>query len=238
MVALARPALYRGRSRLADQIHHAGPRHVGGTVETRAVRIGACRAVPGEQRVDDRGLVGPQLLEAQPEAFEARRCEVRDEDIGPRRQARHDLASTRLIEVQRDRALPAVVLREAEVHRLARPHGAVAAVDIAVRRLDLDHVGAQVGHHRRARRRGEEVRHLEHPHPIERSSHRPPPSRRRGCGPSRRGASGMWARRGPFGRCRSPVRSCTMRAGTWKARDHGSRPTDEDHGCACRADPR
>jgi hypothetical protein len=96
-----------------------------------------------ELRIEDR-----QGLEIDTEALRHAGPEALDGDVGVRRQLLDDLRRLGVLQVEREAALVAVL--HAELHR----H--VAAAGIAARRLDLDHVGPQVGEDRRGERPGDE----------------------------------------------------------------------------------
>ena len=74
------------------------------------------------------------------------------ERVGGRDQLAAPLAPLRRLEVERDRALAAV--ERVEVAALAGLERVVAAPFVAARRLDLDHVGAEVGEEHRRERGG------------------------------------------------------------------------------------
>ena len=118
------------------------------------------------------GLSLRERVVAEPQLFHGAVAEVLGEDVGVAHHAQQDLASARVLEVDRDAALVAVHhqerRRDAVDARLA-----VAARIVAARQLlDLDHVRAHVGQHHAAGRPGHDLRQLEHAHARERAGMR------------------------------------------------------------------
>src|SRR5262249_40201416 len=73
------------------------------------------------------------------------------------------------LEIEHEAALVAVERDEA--HALAVADRRRGAAHVALRRLDLDHIGAHVGKERAGERPGDEIRELDHPYPRQRVRH-------------------------------------------------------------------
>ncbi len=168
---LGRPAaLVVGRAGDAHESAH-GLDH---EVVARAVGGGPRRAVAGDREVDERRVQLAQDVVIEAEAGEATRPEVLDEDVAAGQQAAQHLGTVGLVQVERDRALVAVD-REVVgrgprvVGGVADPGWAPATGRIALGRLDLDDVGAEIAEEHRAVRAGEDRRRVDDPQAGERT---------------------------------------------------------------------
>ena len=117
-----------------------------------------------------RGLRAGERLVVQPERVERSRPEVLDEDVGAVAQPQRDVACLRDVQVDRDVALPGVLLGvvagdAVRVDRRRQPG------HVGVRRLDLDDVGAEVLQRPRAQRPGEDPGEVDDPQARQRSGH-------------------------------------------------------------------
>src|SRR6185503_15765838 len=106
--------------------------------------VAAAAAVADHAEIDDRRLGLADRVVTQAEALKRRRPDIRDEGIGAARQPQDRIARLGLLEVQRNRALAARIVLEAAAHAAVAGVVAVTA-GIALRRFDLDHLGAEVG---------------------------------------------------------------------------------------------
>jgi hypothetical protein len=93
------------------------------------------------------------------------------ENVGVRAQREQRAAVGVALEVERDAALAAVHLHELRTHA-AMPRRRRVAHDVAVRRLDLDHVGTESGQHVRRPRPGDNRREIENAHAVQRPAAR------------------------------------------------------------------
>jgi hypothetical protein len=113
---------------------------------------------------DDEARVQPRHLhDRQPEAFERSGPEVLDQDVRAFEQSAEDGELVRAFEVERDAELVAVqepVVRARSVDERAESAGVVSA-----RRLDLDHLGAEIGEQHPAERSRKNTSELEDPDP-------------------------------------------------------------------------
>ena len=160
--------LTAGRIRLAGDRHQAG-RGLDDEVVAGSVGEWAIGAVAADGQVDQARIEAVQLVVGEAKPRQAADAEVLDQDVAPREQPRQHLAASGLLEVEAEAALVAVdgqvVGRLASVGRVrARVTGRIGlarlggtgegrspgARAIAVRRLDLDHVGTEVGQEHRA----------------------------------------------------------------------------------------
>src|SRR4030095_13547662 len=110
---------------------------------------------PVPSRVDEPGIAGAEILDTETESLQRGGAEAREEDVRLRDELEQQLAPGRLLDVDPDAALAAVVLVHREVGTAgAAPEalGAQAAHRIALPGvLDLDHVGAEGRHERSGR---------------------------------------------------------------------------------------
>jgi hypothetical protein len=111
-------------------------------------------------------------------------AEVLYHHVAFRRQRGDDLAGARGLEVERDALLVAVEQSEIDA-RLADEWAEAARIVARARRLDLDHLGAEVGEQRRAIRPRHDAREIEHANARE-QAHQSRNGRSRRC---RRAAS-------------------------------------------------
>ena len=93
--------------------------------------------------------------------------EVLGDDVGPGGEPPHHVPALRRRQVDRDRALAGVLLAEV---RALRPLPELPR-HVALRRLDLDHVGAEVGEQPAGVRAGEHPAQVEHLDALERCCH-------------------------------------------------------------------
>ena len=120
-----------------------------------------------DRGVDQPRVVGRDGLVVQPVLGHAARAQVLDEDVGAAREllAHRDVLG--VAQVERDRALPAV---DAEVvgRRLVALRRRPGARLVALRRLDLDHLGTQVRQQHRRVGPGQHPREVGHHQPGQR----------------------------------------------------------------------
>ena len=135
---------------------------------------------------------------------------ILDHDIRRLRQAHERGAPLALFQVERHR--PLVAVQVDHVVAVPRPADAFVRID-AGRRLDLDHVGAEIGQDAAAGRPGADARQIEHAQVGE---------RRGRDGPGHDGSSGSgtrWAMAVGIRPCQS-VFDCTCRTSSSRARSH------------------
>ena len=147
-LSAARMAIAAARERLHDHV-------VGRLVAIRAVLAEARDGAP-----DQLGILAAQLVGAQPEAGEHARPVVLDHHVAGGREPPHQLDAFRGLEVDHDAALVAVERDEIDAVGTdeMRLHG---ARQIALRRLQLDDLGAEIAQHLRAIRPRQDLRHVE-----------------------------------------------------------------------------
>src|SRR5690606_5258222 len=125
---------------------------------------------PRDAAVDQALVSGRQLLVADTELVRDPRPEVLDDDVGTRRELPGDAPAFWTTEVQADALLVAVDHREAGA--FAIDDHAHAALVVTLRRLDLDHTGAEIAQHRSTVGAGEDSREVQHQQPVEQWSFR------------------------------------------------------------------
>ena len=146
----------------ADRLHE---RVVAGQVAARSL------AEAADLAVDDAPDCRATPLVVEPEALERARLEVRDDDVRALAQLPRQLEVGRVLEVEHDRALVAVggvVVRRAPL-RVRRRQPAPRVV--AGRRLDLDHVRAEIAERLADERPREDAGEVDHEDPVERRRH-------------------------------------------------------------------
>ena len=120
----------------------------------------------GDRQHHEAGVAGRQVRPVEVEPGEDARSEVLDHDVGRGGQIGDELGAAGRVEVHRDVALPRVLLRV--VARQAVDDLAPQPCDVALGRLDLDDVGAEVGQHPAGQRPGQHPRQVEHADPVQR----------------------------------------------------------------------
>ena len=153
-----------GAQRPPRRSRHEGKpaHHLRQLVERRPVLVR-----PGQEtldRHDDEARIGRlQRIEAEPEPVHRAGCVIVEAHIGRAHELEEDRLALRRLEVDRDAALVAVEVV------VARPRARHAPrLVAAVRVLDLDHVGAEIGEDERRRRPGDDVPQLENAQARER----------------------------------------------------------------------
>ena len=131
-----------------------------------------------------RGLTAFDVGGAEPELVERARPVRLQKHVRFCRELAQDLDCLGLLEIEHQAALVAVERDEA--HALAVADRRRGAAHVALRRLDLDDVGAHVGEQRAGERTGDEIRQLDDPDPRQRLWHVAFLSR---CHPRRRASS-------------------------------------------------
>ena len=137
----------RARERLDDQIDAGAP----------PVRPGLAEARHGG--INDARVHGLYLRSAQPELVERARPVRLQEHVRLGRELAQDLDRLRPLEIEHEAALVAVERDEA--HALVVADRRRRAPHVALRRLDLDDVGAHVAEQRAGERAGDEIRELD-----------------------------------------------------------------------------
>ena len=137
-----------GAHRLAGRAGHVGEaaHHLHDLVERQAVLVGT-RQEALERAVDEPGMFRRERLVVEAEAFQQPRPEVLDQHVGGADQAPCRALALGCRGVDDHAALVAAVGGEE-----ARSDALEEAGPVALRRLDLDHVGAKIGEDHPARR--------------------------------------------------------------------------------------
>ena len=129
--------------RLAVGQHRQQPGHrLADRVVARAAAIGTFRAEAGDRAIDQPGIVRGQRLVAEAKPVHRAGAEILDDDIGGARQPARRRLPVLGLQVERDALLVAVHRTERAVVVGLAPHPERIA---AIRRLDLDDLGAQIG---------------------------------------------------------------------------------------------
>src|SRR3954470_13428587 len=130
--------------------------------ESRALLVRAGLAIAGNAHQHQFRIGARQLLPSQVPALERARPEILDHDMRVAREAPHDLLAFELAQVARHRLL--VARLHVPPERRAVPHPPPLAQRVAfARRLDLDHLRAEVAERLRAERPGDERAELDDP---------------------------------------------------------------------------
>ena len=171
MVAHARQG--SGRRRLLagpHQMHQPGTGPPRGRVEAGLVGFRAGFAVAGEGCIDQPLVERRQIVIGDAEATPHRRRVVGDEYIRIGDQPPQYSPARRRAQIEREAFLVAAVEHKTGVAREPGPdrrRGAPAIGVARARRLDLDHRGAEIRHHRRGRRPRDKARAVDHLQPVE-----------------------------------------------------------------------
>ena len=145
----------------AHQIHQARARPIGVAVEAGLVGFLALFAVAGERGIDQPLVERREFLigDAEPLAHGGRK--IGDEDVGLGDEAMQHRLAFRLGEVEREALLVAGLQHPGEIVLAGGISRQVRQVAIGIarsRRLDLDHVGAEIRQHGGGRGRCDEAR--------------------------------------------------------------------------------
>ena len=129
--------------------------------------VGTGLAEPRDRGIDEPRVDLLQRIGAEAELRHDAGAEVLHQHIRARRKRAGDFQIIRRLQVQHDRSLASVdVLKERAFAVAERPNMAVL---VAARRLDLDHVGAEIGHQGRRVGAGEDTCEIEHHDALERA---------------------------------------------------------------------
>ena len=193
---------------LADQAEHPGQRQivhvVGGQVAVRPAMAEA-----RERAVDEAGVDGAHGLVVGAEPLHHLGPEPLHEDVGLGGEAPEHLLRLGLLQVEGDRALVPVDVRE------GRPPPLVGVLGVAGRRLDLQHVGAHVGeHHARQLGRGH-ARQFQDRNAVEHSHGESPCRATPGAAAGTTGTRPAAGAPRPRTPDRAPGRSVRARGGRW-----------------------
>ena len=158
-------------ARLAGQpVHQArdAAQALDDVVIGRPPAVGPVLAPAVNAGIDQPRIALAERVRAEPQRLELLRPDVVDEHVGPIDQPQQHLARRRGLQVEHDAALVAVDPHEQRGHVAADARPGVAR-GVALRRLDLDDVGAEIAQHLRGvgpeHHRGE----IEHAHARERT---------------------------------------------------------------------
>ena len=179
----------RQRTTRHDGRRQRRPRPERTHVVARSVGVGTLQPVPGDDAVHERREPLAHRVRIEPQPLQRGDPGVGDEHVGVGQQTVHRRSPVVAAQVEHDAALAAVVQLERRHRRLfARTDGSEdRPLRVAARRLDLDHVGAPVGHHPGCGRSRHPRRQLHDTHPGKDHAQPPtmprwlvaPPSRRR-----------------------------------------------------------
>ncbi len=149
--------------RMPDEVHEPGARPERRRVEAAAGGLLARFAVGGHRGVDEPRIEMVQVLPADAQALAGVERRIGHEHVGALDEPAQHLPALGLAQIQGQPALGAVVDDPAVVVRAlghSRPRGAVA-IGIAVGRLHLHDVGAEIGEDGRGHRPGDEARRVD-----------------------------------------------------------------------------
>ncbi len=157
----------RGSSGGDEQARHAGER-LGHRIVSRPLGIGPGLAESADVAADQPRVHRLQAVVRITEAIEHAGTEVADEHVGAADQRVEGAPAERRAQIDREAALVAVVAAEMRaVEAAAEAAEGVAAVRV----LDLDDVGAEVGEHHPGQRPGDHGRQLDDPDAGKRRRH-------------------------------------------------------------------
>ncbi len=142
---------------------HQAPRRLHGEVVARPRSQGAHRPVARDAAVDERRIEGVQRVVVDAPGGGSALAVVLDQDVGAGRQAVQGGPALRLLQVEHQASLVAVD-RQVVGGLAAGKRRAPGAGLVAVRLLDLDHVGAQVGEEHCGEGAREHAGAIEHAH--------------------------------------------------------------------------
>ncbi len=159
----------RRQGRLA--VRKSGARRVAGHAldqgaEAGPVAVGTALTPAGNPQNDETRVVPVQNLRPEPHRLERPRTEILDQHLGGGQEFEEQLAPARLAQAHRQALLVARI--DLPVH--ADPVGLPGAQRVAALRiLDLQHLRAEIGELQAHHVAGDQARHVDHPHPVERA---------------------------------------------------------------------
>jgi len=155
------PGHGRAVRRVALACHVDRARHdLRDAIEADALGPGARIAEGRRRRENDVGLDRLQRFVVDAEAVLHIGAVILDDDIGLRDQLLEDRDAVAILEIERHRALVAIPVDDADGYPASRRSSDIP-YDIALWRLDLDYVRAQVAEHHRGLRAGESPREVD-----------------------------------------------------------------------------
>jgi hypothetical protein len=113
------------------------------------MRLGAALPIAGDRAIDQPGIERRERGIIQPEAGHHAGAEILDHDVEAGHHLLDEVADRRGLEVAGQRLLAGVEV--AEIGAVPIAQGRAGAHLIALERLDLDHLGAQIGQHARGK---------------------------------------------------------------------------------------
>ena len=137
-------------------------------VISRLAGIGSGVAITHQADVDEPRIDLAHVIVGELEAAHGRRSRIGDENIGTFTELQQRLARRRLLHVENDAALVAIELQIKRAHIGAAGRADALAHEVALRRFDLDHIGAVVGKNLRGVRAGDHRREVEDAQPLQR----------------------------------------------------------------------
>ena len=152
MIGLQSERPHRRTSGRAVDVEHAGQRGEDGVVGDE-IAIGTGLPERRDRQKYQRGIDAMELLPSESHRSDLAGREAFDDHIGGARQREQQLASARMRDIERQRALVEIIEPEEQaaiVMRQVIVEWADAAPVVACGRLDLDDIGAHVGQQSRA----------------------------------------------------------------------------------------
>ena len=163
-----RAGLERPAATLAGHAHETRQR-LGERVDAGPARVRPILAEGADRDTDDRGVVGARFLVAHAELGLGLRTQIVDHDVRGAYQPEVQVLARGFGQVDDHAAFVAV---DAHVHAaVVGDLGADGARLVAVRRFDLDDLGAHVPEHGRSVRRGQHASDVQHANPVEGERH-------------------------------------------------------------------
>ena len=166
VVGDGRPARLR-MLRVELQAEDAAQRHRH-IIVGRPLAVGPGFAEPGDRAMDQPGIGGLERLLPQSELGHDAGPIILEQDVGAGEELEQDGTARLRAQVELDAALAAVVGDEI---RAVLPAAEIAERIAALRMLDLDHVGAEIGEHHAGERRRDHRAQLDHVHALEDIGH-------------------------------------------------------------------
>ena len=159
----------RRQGRLA--VRKSGARRVAGhaldqSAEAGPVAVGTVLTPAGNPQNDETRVVPVQNLRPEPHRLERPRTEILDQHLGGGQEFEEQLAPARLAQAHRQALLVARIDLPVHADAVGLPRAQRVA---ALRVLDLQHFGAEIGELQAHHIAGDEARHVDHPHPVERA---------------------------------------------------------------------
>ena len=171
LVALRRQREGGRAAGVGERIEQARAREECRRVEARLLGVRSLLAVAGHRGIDQARVERRHVGVAHLQSLAHLERKIHHHHVGGLHQTIEGGAAVGVLEVEHDRALVAVDQVPAEIDRMLRDRMRLSQLALRIalaRRLDLDHLGAVIAHHRGRHGAGDEARQIENAQALQR----------------------------------------------------------------------